>query len=131
MFGRSAGGWQAGRLERRGSRSQGFVTRSCPRPPPLGAPLFPPATLLSFRMARSTSSDFDPLSFALQPPSGETEELRAVRLQREVEEKLISDAIDEELRAERENQKYKRGGQSDVKLLLLGLLCQLFWRRRC
>jgi len=45
-----------------------------------------------------------------------------IRLQRETEEQTISDTIDEELRVERENQKRKRGGQSDVKLLLLGLL---------
>ena len=72
-------------------------------------------------MARSSSSDFDPLSFALQPPPGETDEQRTGRLQREAEERLISDAIDEQIRVERENQKRKRGGQSDVKLLLLGL----------
>ena len=72
-------------------------------------------------MARRSSSDFDPLSFALRPPLGETDEQRALRLQRETEERLISDAIDEELRVERENQKRKRGSQSDVKLLLLGM----------
>ena len=72
-------------------------------------------------MSRNNSSDFDPLSFALQPPPGETDDQRMMRLQREATEKTISDAIDEELRIERENQKRKRGGQSDVKLLLLGL----------
>lgn len=77
-------------------------------------------------MARSSSSDFDPLSFALRPPLGETDEQRTVRLQRETEERLISDAIDEELRVERESQKRKRGGQSDVKLLLLGMHSRLF-----
>jgi len=80
-------------------------------------------------MARRSSSDFDPLSFALQPPSGETDEQRTVRLQREAEDRLISDAIDEEIRVERENQKRKRGGQSDVKLLLLGLHSSLFFGR--
>ena len=49
-----------------------------------------------------------------------------MRLQREAEEKTISDTIDEELQIERENQKRKRGGQSDVKLLLLGLFYELF-----
>lgn len=82
-------------------------------------------------MARSSSSDFDPLSFALQPPRGETDDQRTVRLQREAEEKRISDGIDEELQVERENQKRKRGGQSDVKLLLLGPSCRRFWRRTC
>lgn len=77
-------------------------------------------------MARSYSSDFDPLSFALQPPLGETDDQRTVRLQREAEEKRISDAIDENLQVERENQKRKRSGQSDVKLLLLGPSCRLF-----
>ena len=71
-------------------------------------------------MAPSTSADVDPLSSALQPPPGETDEQRMVRLEREAEEKRVSDAIDKELHVERETQKRKRGGQSDVKLLLLG-----------
>ena len=118
--------WLAGSVLVQGPRS--FVSDLVPNhpPSPRASPPFPPATLFSFQMSRSNSSDFDPLSFALQPPPGETDEQRMMRLQREAEEKIISDSIDEELRIERENQKRKRGGQSDVKLLLLGLFCELF-----
>ena len=104
-----------------------FVSILSPTTTTRVSPPLPLATFFSFRMSRNNSSDFDPLSFALQPPPGETDDQRMMRLQREATEKTISDAIDEELRIERENQKRKRGGQSDVKLLLLGLSCPSFF----
>jgi hypothetical protein len=65
--------------------------------------------------------DIDPLSFALRPPPGETEEEREVRLHREAEAKARSNRIDELLKAERDALRRKRGAQADVKLLLLGM----------
>ncbi|KAG8810504.1 hypothetical protein FRB91_000074 [Serendipita sp. 411] len=64
--------------------------------------------------------DIDPLSFAIRPPPGETEQARQQRLQRETDAKLRSNRIDDLLRAEREALKRKRGTEADVKLLLLG-----------
>ena len=66
------------------------------------------------------STEIDPLSFALRPPPGESNEDRQLRLKNEAEAKLRSTRIDEILRAERDALKRKRGGDADVKLLLLG-----------
>nr|GAT53069.1 predicted protein [Mycena chlorophos] len=60
----------------------------------------------------------DPLSFVLQPPADETPTQRTARLAKEQEEKRVSDAIDEDLRKER-NDKKKRS-KREVKVLLLG-----------
>lgn len=57
----------------------------------------------------------DPLSAVLRPPATETDQERALRLEREAEAKRISDKIDEEI-----NQDRKRKKNKDVKLLLLG-----------
>ncbi|KAG8818811.1 hypothetical protein FRC17_010696 [Serendipita sp. 399] len=64
--------------------------------------------------------DVDPLSFAIRPPPGETEQARQQRLQMEADARIRSNRIDELLRAEREALKRKRGTEADVKLLLLG-----------
>ncbi|GJJ08385.1 hypothetical protein Clacol_002600 [Clathrus columnatus] len=61
----------------------------------------------------------DPLSFALRPPDGETEEERKQRLAKEALDKEQSNQIDEELRAERETLR-RRKAAGEVKLLLLG-----------
>lgn len=53
----------------------------------------------------------------MRPSASETESVRRVRLQREADEKSVSDRIDEELRQERERLKRRK---LDVKLLLLG-----------
>ncbi|GJE88602.1 guanine nucleotide-binding protein subunit alpha [Phanerochaete sordida] len=67
---------------------------------------------------RSIGTDYgDPITAVLRPPVGETENERQLRLQREAEAKRISDAIDEELRAE---EKRYRKRKEDVRLLLLG-----------
>ncbi|CCA71310.1 related to guanine nucleotide-binding protein alpha-4 subunit [Serendipita indica DSM 11827] len=66
------------------------------------------------------SAEIDPLSFALRPPPGETNEARQQRLKNEAEAKIRSNRIDELLRAERDALKRKRGTDADVKLLLLG-----------
>ncbi|EKM58246.1 uncharacterized protein PHACADRAFT_252432 [Phanerochaete carnosa HHB-10118-sp] len=67
---------------------------------------------------RSLGTDYgDPIAAILRPPAGETESERQLRLQREAEAKRISDAIDEELRAE---ERRFRKRKEDVRLLLLG-----------
>jgi guanine nucleotide-binding protein alpha-1 subunit len=68
-------------------------------------------------MPRGTStSDEDPLTAALAPPSDETPEQREFREKREAEAKRISDEIDEQLRNERAALRKKK----IVKVLLLG-----------
>ncbi|KAF8589302.1 G-alpha-domain-containing protein [Ramaria rubella] len=62
----------------------------------------------------------DPFLAALQPPPDESPEAREARLATEREAKRISDAIDEELRKEREERKAKLRGRKEVKVLLLG-----------
>ena len=59
----------------------------------------------------------DPLDKVLAPPSNETEEERHQRLQREMQAKEISDAIDGEIEAERIAEKKT---PKPVKVLLLG-----------
>lgn len=68
-------------------------------------------------MTRSSIESIDPLTLACAPPADETPEEREVRLYQEAEAKRVSDAIDDELKAERaELRKKKR----IVKVLLLG-----------
>lgn len=63
----------------------------------------------------TTSSD-DPLQHMLAPPPNETHYERDVRLRLEAEAKRISDAIDEQIKADA----VKRRKKVEVKLLLLG-----------
>ena len=60
--------------------------------------------------------DRDPLEDVLRPPVDETEEERSIRLQTEEQAKLVSDAIDESIRRERQAAKKK----DVVRILLLG-----------
>ncbi|KAF7300041.1 Guanine nucleotide-binding protein alpha-4 subunit [Mycena kentingensis (nom. inval.)] len=60
----------------------------------------------------------DPLAVVTQPPPNESPSERSERLIREQEEKRVSDAIDEELRKERNDR--KKRGKREVKVLLLG-----------
>ncbi|KAF8587094.1 G-alpha-domain-containing protein [Ramaria rubella] len=62
----------------------------------------------------------DPFVIALQPPPNESPEARNVRIAKEREAKKISDAIDEQLRQEREERKIKLRSRKEVKVLLLG-----------
>lgn len=59
----------------------------------------------------------DPLAKVLQPPSDESEQEKRIRMQKEVEAKRVSDAIDEELR---EEERASKKGMAVVKVLLLG-----------
>ncbi len=67
-------------------------------------------------MGVKRSVDEDPLSRLLAPPPNETVEDREIRLRLEAEARLISDKIDEQLKAERAALKKTR----PVKVLLLG-----------
>ena len=67
-------------------------------------------------MAARYLIDEDPLSRILAPPPNETLEEREARLRLEAEARLISDRIDEQLKAERAALKKNR----PVKVLLLG-----------
>ncbi|KAG9006351.1 hypothetical protein FRB94_000815 [Tulasnella sp. JGI-2019a] len=58
----------------------------------------------------------DPLWLAIKPAANETPEQAAIRIKRETEAKVISDKIDETIRAEKESLKKKK----IVRLLLLG-----------
>lgn len=66
----------------------------------------------------------DPFSSAFAPPEDETSDERSLRLDKEAEARRISDAIDEQLKAER--QQHKRG--RIVKVLLLGQSESGAWR---
>ncbi|KAF7289981.1 hypothetical protein MIND_01373400 [Mycena indigotica] len=66
---------------------------------------------------RRSLEDGDPFALILAPPEGETPEQRDVRLLLEKEAKQISDAIDEQLSRERQQDKK---GTKPVKVLLLG-----------
>ncbi|KAJ6528245.1 G-protein alpha subunit [Mycena vulgaris] len=59
----------------------------------------------------------DPFSLALQPPVDETPAARLARVEREQEQKRISDQIDDELRKERAE---KKRNKREVHVLLLG-----------
>ncbi|TRM64319.1 guanine nucleotide binding protein, alpha subunit [Schizophyllum amplum] len=65
----------------------------------------------------SIYSQDDPLSAAIRPDPGETDNERRLRVFQEAEAKRISEQIDEDLRQERERLRKSKG---DVKLLLLG-----------
>jgi hypothetical protein len=65
-----------------------------------------------------TRSSSDPLLDALRAQqANESQDDRHVRLQREAEAKKISDAIDEQLKAEEKARAKKR---TEIKILLLG-----------
>jgi pyridoxine/pyridoxamine 5'-phosphate oxidase len=68
-------------------------------------------------MTRSSIESIDPLTLACAPPADETPEQREARLHQEAEAKRVSDAIDDELKAERAELKKKK---RIVKVLLLG-----------
>ncbi|KAJ6528248.1 G-protein alpha subunit [Mycena vulgaris] len=68
------------------------------------------------RMHHSQLSD--PFSLALQPPADETPAARQERVEREQEQKRISDQIDDELRKERAEK--KKRNKREVHVLLLG-----------
>jgi hypothetical protein len=59
----------------------------------------------------------DPLAYAMTPPANETEDARRERLQEERRAKQRSDAIDEEIEAQRIAAKK---GPKPIKILLLG-----------
>ena len=61
----------------------------------------------------SIYSQDDPLTAALQPDPGETDNERRMRVFREAEAKRISEQIDEDIRQERERMKRSKG---DVKV---------------
>jgi guanine nucleotide-binding protein subunit alpha len=62
------------------------------------------------------STGTDPLDDVLKPPPDETPEAREIRLAEEENAKLISKAIDESIKAEKQIMKKKKV----VRLLLLG-----------
>ena len=62
------------------------------------------------------SKSDDPLALVMAPPPDENSEQQAARLAREAEARRISEAIDEQLKKERAEQKKGK----IVKLLLLG-----------
>lgn len=66
--------------------------------------------------SRSSRDDDDPLWLAIKPPPDETPEQAALRKKREVEAKIISDKIDEQIRQESALLKKKKV----IRLLLLG-----------
>ncbi|KAL1746019.1 guanine nucleotide binding protein, alpha subunit [Schizophyllum fasciatum] len=66
----------------------------------------------------ATLDDADPLTLAIAPPPDETPEERAVRVRAEQHSKAVSDSIDQELEAQR--QEAKRGIKP-IKILLLGM----------
>lgn len=70
-------------------------------------------------MAKPGRNDhsIDPLDLAIAPPPDESAEQREERLLKEREAKVVSDAIDEEIEAERSAEKKKT---KPVKILLLG-----------
>jgi hypothetical protein len=68
-------------------------------------------------MARGSLDSLDPLAFALAPRDDETADEKQTRLRDEAEAKRVSDAIDEQLKAERVELKKKK---QVVRVLLLG-----------
>lgn len=81
----------------------------------------------SFRTTTTTTtmrspsiySQDDPITAAMKPPLSETDSERNVRLEFEAEAKRVSEQIDEDLRAERERLKKRKG---DVKVSILAFL---------
>ena len=61
--------------------------------------------------------DDDPLTLAMAPPPGETEDERVARLKTEEAARAMSERIDEELREEKAALKKKK---KPIKVLLLG-----------
>lgn len=61
--------------------------------------------------------DYDPLAIVMAPPAKETPEERALREQKEVEAKQVSDKIDEAIRLERVA---LRKQKNILRVLLLG-----------
>lgn len=59
----------------------------------------------------------DPLSYALEPPLGETVEEKSAREAKEAEAKRVSDLIDESLKSDKAAMKKEK---EVVKVLLLG-----------
>jgi hypothetical protein len=78
-----------------------------------------PFTLTTMFAAKSLPQNHlaDPFEAILRPPPGETSAQRDTRILAEQLAKRVSDAIDEQLRAERAELKKSR---SDVRILLLG-----------
>lgn len=68
--------------------------------------------------AASGASDNDPLTLAMRPPESETPNEREERLGREAEAKRVNDAIDDQIKAERDAMKKRKG--NEVKILMLG-----------
>ena len=58
----------------------------------------------------------DPLSLVLKPPPTESDEERERRIRAEIEAKLVSDRIDEQIRTERES---KKRNNMEVKVRIL------------
>lgn len=58
----------------------------------------------------------DPLTLAALPPADETPQEKERRVKAEIEAKRVSDAIDEQIKQERIQQKKRK----EVKILLLG-----------
>jgi guanine nucleotide-binding protein subunit alpha len=72
-----------------------------------------PTTINTGPRRRSLS---DPLAAALRPPENESADERQRRLHAEEEAKRVSDNIDDMIRAERKEKRFKQ----EVKVLLLG-----------
>ncbi|KAF7296871.1 Guanine nucleotide-binding protein alpha-4 subunit [Mycena indigotica] len=81
---------------------------------------FPPTHKTTAMPARIShrSQLSDPLSAVIAPPVGESAAAKQARVAREAEEQRVSDAIDDELRRERQDR--KKRGKREVKVLLLG-----------
>jgi guanine nucleotide-binding protein subunit alpha len=69
-------------------------------------------------MAGDITHDDDPFAIFLEPPEDETSSERAIRETREAEAKQRSEAIDEELRAERQTR--TRTSRRLLKAVLIG-----------
>ena len=67
----------------------------------------------------------DPLAAILRPPSGESDDERQLRMEREAEAKRISDAIDDELK--KDERKWRKR-KEDVKV---SALCHRFFQVVC
>ena len=61
----------------------------------------------------STTTDADPFTAFLRPPTSETEHERVDRLRREADAKRVSDNIDEEIKADRERM---RKSKQDIRV---------------
>ena len=85
----------------------------------------PSQTPMDHSSGHHARSDSDPLINALRTQHAhESQDERQQRLRREAEAKKISDAIDEQLRAE---EKAKGKKRTEVKVLLLGALSSLHY----